>query len=887
MPHTPRATYRLQLHPGFGFDQVAELAPYLAELGVSHVYLSPYLRARPGSPHGYDVVDPSRIDPDRGGPEAHARMCQALQEHGLGQIVDVVPNHMAIATPHNHWWWDVLEHGPASDHSGHFDIDWDPPDRRLTGKVLLAILGDHYGRVLRDGHLRLVRSGARLELHVYEHPLPLAPRSLAGPLHEAARRADSRELASVASALEALPLPSQTDKASLARRRDGWAGACRQLEQLMESPAIAEALDAVVGELNGDREALDALIQRQNYRLAYWRAARHDLNYRRFFDVHELAGIRMEDARLFHDAHARVLEWIRDGSAQGLRIDHPDGLRDPQQYFERLREQAPHAWIVAEKILEPGEALPASWPVDGTTGYDTLNVLTGVLVDPEGEPPMTDLYLEFTGERTADAHALVHDKKLKVLRELFGSEIRRTAERLARVCESHPDHRDHTMPDLREALIEALAALPVYRTYVRTTETPRDTDIAYVREALELARSRRPDLDGDLFELLDELLCGRMEGEDERTVVADFQQISGAAMAKGLEDTAFYCFHRLVCLNEVGGDPDRFGLEPDAFHRHAERIHARWPRTMVATSTHDTKRSEDVRARIALLSEIPDRWRAVVARLSEIADKHRRDGWPDRLTEYLVYQTLVGTWPISSERMLQFMEKAAREAKLHTAWRRINRDYERALFGFVQSLFADDEFVSELEGFVDTLVEPARVNALVQTLLKVTVPGVPDIYQGTELWDDSLVDPDNRRPVDFERRRALLREVPQLSPEALMERAGEGLPKLWVLRQGLQVRRQHAACFEPDARYDRLEPEGPRARHLLAFMRGQDVIVAVPRLLLRLGDDWEGTRLTLPEGSWRNALTGESHGGGPLAAEQLFARFPVALLTRQAPQEDS
>ncbi|MFN8534857.1 MAG: malto-oligosyltrehalose synthase [Dehalococcoidia bacterium] len=672
------ATYRVQLHAGFGFADAAAIAPYLADLGISHLYASPYLEAAPGSTHGYDVVDPSRVNDELGGPVAHARFAETLHDVGLGQILDIVPNHMAIVTPGNRWWWDVLENGPASRYAGYFDVDWDPPEAKLRNTVLLPILGDHYGRVLERGELVLLRDGGSFAIRYYDHAFPVAPRSLDGPLAVAARRAGSDELAFLADAFGRLPVATSTDPESVHRRHRDKEVLRIQLGRLVDrEPEVATAIDAVLAEINADYDALDGLLERQNYRLAYWRTAGRELGYRRFFDINSLAGLRAERAQVFADTHEQVLRWLERGWLDGVRVDHVDGLRDPAEYLRRLREAAPGAWIVIEKILEPGEQLPEGWPVGGTTGYDFLNRVGGLFVDPAGETPLTEFYARFTGE-TTDYPALVREKKHLVLRELLGSDVNRLTALLVEIGESNRRYRDYTRHELHDALREVIAGFPVYRTYVRPGEVS-DEDIASVTEAVEAAKQHRPDLDPALFDFLADLLLLRVPGDLATELAMRVQQLTGPAMAKGVEDTTFYLYNRLVSLNEVGGDPSHFGLSVEAFHRACAETRRRWPQSMLATSTHDTKRSEDVRARLALLSEIPGRWAEAVERWSALAERHKRDTLPDRNIEYLLYQTVVGARLISSARVAAYLEKASREAKAHTSWTSPNPVYDDAL----------------------------------------------------------------------------------------------------------------------------------------------------------------------------------------------------------------
>ncbi len=893
MRKVPLATYRLQLRPDFGFDDAAAIAPYLAELGVSHVYSSPYLQAAAGSTHGYDVIDPTRVNEELGGAEAHERFCRTLGENGLGQVLDIVPNHMSVQLQaggsRNAWWWDVLENGPSSRYASFFDVDWESPQERLRDTVLLPILGDHYGRVLENGELKLARRGGAFQIHYHEHRMPVSPRSVDFLLAEAAERCGSAELAFLADAFGRLPSATATDRASVFRRHRDKEVLRGQLARLCEENLeAARAIDEVVEAINADPDRLDALLRIQNYRPAFWRTAGQELDYRRFFDVHTLAGLRMEDERVFQETHALVLDWARRGVLDGLRVDHPDGLRDPEQYFERLREAAPEAWIVVEKILEPGERLPASWPVDGTTGYDFLNLAGGLFVDPAGEGPLSELYAELAGQ-TTDWPELVWQKKRMVLQELLASDVNRIAEVFLQVCERHRRYRDFTRFELRTAVREVAACFPVYRSYVRPeTGTVSPEDAEHVTAAVEAARARRPEIPADLFDFFRDLLLLEIEGSGPRSgpeaeLVLRFQQLTGPVMAKGVEDTAFYNYNRLVSLNEVGGDPGRFGVPVEEIHRELAFARERWPATMLATSTHDTKRSEDARSRIALLSEIPERWGEAVRRWMERHERYRVPGpaglWPDRNAEYLLYQSLVGTWPIETERVVAYMEKAAREAKAHTAWTRTDQEYEDALRSFVEAVLGDPGFVADLEAFVAPLVEPGRINSLALTLIKLTAPGVPDLYQGMELWSFALVDPDNRRPVDYEVRRRLLAELKSATPEQVLARGDEGLPKMWTIRQALQLRRSRPEVFA-EGDYRALSAAGEKAGHVFAFARGREAVTVVPRLVLKLAGEWGNTRLELPAGRWRNELTGEDVEGGNRPLAGLLARFPVALLSR-------
>ncbi len=857
----PLATYRLQLHAGFGFDEVAAVAPYLAALGVSHVYCSPYLQAAPGSQHGYDVVDHSRLNEELGGGAGFERMTKALAEHGLAHVADVVPNHMSVAAGRrNRWWWDVLENGPSSRWAAFFDVDWS----RTDPHVLLPVLGDHYGRVLEWGEFRLEREGGSFVVRYFEHEAPVSPRTLDELLGAAAAACDSEseELASVAVAFGRLPLASATDRASVdERHRDKEVLRARLARLLEEEPALAAAVDREVAAVNADIDRLDALLVRQNYRFAFWRTAGQSIDYRRFFDINELVGLNMADPQVFEESHDLVLRLATD-----VRVDHPDGLRDPQAYFDRLRAHVGEgAYVVAEKILETGERLPPSWPVHGTTGYDFLNQALGLFVDPAGEAPLTELYRDFTGEEP-DFGVVAYRAKQEMMRGTLAADLDRLTALAVAVCEARRSYRDYARREVHDVLREVAACFGVYRTYVAPRRGPSEADVAAVEAAVGEASRRRPEFDPMLLAFVRDLLLGCVHGEDtaKDDLVLRFQQFSAPVMAKGVEDTAFYRYFRLAALNEVGGDPGRFGVTVEEFHAHNARMAREWPATMLASSTHDTKRSEDVRLRMALLSEVPEAWGAAVRRWSE---GNGRYGPVDANTEYLLYQTLVGAWPLPVERAAAYLLKAVKEAKRQTSWVAPDPGYEDQVAAFVAGALGDGEFVADLEAFVAPLVEAGRVASLAQTLLKLTSPGVPDIYQGTELWDLSLVDPDNRRPVDYDERRRLLE-------------AG-GHPKQRLIARALAVRRARPGAFAPGAPYGPLYSEGEMAGHAVAYVRGGEAVVVVPRLVVGLGGEWGDASVALPPGRWVDELAG---GGrrweGRVLLRELLAGSPVALLGR-------
>jgi (1->4)-alpha-D-glucan 1-alpha-D-glucosylmutase len=822
--YIPRATYRVQLHAGFTLDDAAGIVDYLDELGISDLYCSPYLQARAGSTHGYDVVNHRRISPELGGEKAHGRLVDALAERGMGHVLDVVPNHMTVAERANWWWWEVLRNGRSSQFAPYFDIEWEPHGEKLDRKVLVPILGDHYGRALESGELQLALDEGEVVVRYYEHIYPISLASLEG-----------------------------------VRGYD-------------------EPIADVITRINSDIEALHALLEQQHYRLALWKTAGYELNYRRFFAINDLVALRMENPMVFDHVHELVLGLIEEGRLQGLRIDHIDGLREPDTYLSRLRNEAGDAYIVVEKILESDEELPR-WPVEGTTGYEFLNSLGGLFVDPNGEKPITDIYEGFTGEST-EIEDLTRDAKLRMMRTELATDMERLTDLFQHVCELHRRHRDFTRFELRHTLLETIAAFPVYRTYVNArTRAVSDQDERWVAQATETARGLRPDLDPELFSFLGDLLLLRIPGDSEDELAMRFQQVSGPVMAKGVEDTLFYTFNRLVALNEVGGDPARFGVSPEDFHRLMAQAQERWPHSMVTTSTHDTKRSEDVRARISLLSEIPERWGDALDRWSGDAQRHRRGRAPSRNDEYLMFQTLVGAWPISPDRMVEFMAKSAKEAKAHTSWIEPSAEYDTALEGFVRSVMDDERLMHQIDEFVAPLVHPGWVTSMSQALIKLTAPGVPDIYQGQELWDLSLVDPDNRRPIDYDERRRLLGALRNSSPESTWAEVDAGGPKLFVTSRALRVRRQRQRAFQGS--YAPVPVTGSKAHNAIAFVRGGEVITIAPRLVLSIGGDWEDAAVNLPEGLWRDEFTGDSFDGRDIPLSYLLSRFQVALLTKE------
>lgn len=831
--------------------------------------------------HGYDVVDPQEVNSELGGEEGHLRFCAALEALEMGQVLDIVPNHMA-AGHENKYWWDVLENGPSSRFAAWFDIDWNSAEVKLQNKVLIPVLGDQYGRVLSANEIKIHYNGRSFQLCYFDNCFPMAPHSLASPLSMAARYVNAPTLGFIADSLARLPSPDSTEEEVLTARHRDKTILYELLERVTkEQPGIAAAITRAVDELNANIDSLDSLLNLQNYRLAYWRTADQELGYRRFFDVNTLIGVRVERPRVFAATHFRIMEWLRKGILDGVRVDHPDGLRDPALYFERLRAGSPQAWIVAEKILQPEESLRAGWPIDGTTGYDFLNACNGLLVNGEGLNELTEIYTNFIGE-PIQFDSMVHTRKLNVQHEALGSDVNRLAQLFVEICENNRDRRDYTRAEIRRAIREVAASFSVYRTYVAPgRDEITEEDIRQISNAVAFAKTQRADLSPDLYDFICDVLTLRARGKVETEFLLRFQQFTSAVMAKGLEDTAFYCYNRMIGLNEVGGAPERAGTSLDEFHSSCARMHASHPQTMNTLSTHDTKRSEDVRARLAVLTEIPGYWRSALHRWSRKNHQFKTGQFPDRNTEYFLYQTLIGAWPISVERITTYMEKAVREAKQQTSWTQSNQEFEDALKLFIERTLASNDFVAELEAFVEKVLLPGRINSLAQTLLKCTAPGVPDTYQGSEIWNLRLVDPDNRGPIDYETRQAMLAELEAgISVEEIMKRMDSGLPKLWLLYKALHLRREKPEWFSGDAAYAPLSVEGAKQAHLIAFSRGDSVAVLAPRWNLKLGAGFGSTAVNLPQGNWTNILTGETMSGGSTRARHLFQKFPVALLVR-------
>jgi (1->4)-alpha-D-glucan 1-alpha-D-glucosylmutase len=991
----PNATYRIQLNHTFTFNDARARVPYWHALGISHVYASPFFKARPQSMHGYDIIDHNTINPDIGTEDELHAFVDELHRHGMGLVLDTVPNHMGIGDTSNQYWMDVLENGPSSPYATFFDIDWQPLKQEMENQVLLPLLGAQYGEILERQELKISYDAGAFYLNYWEHRLPIAPRTYTMILDAVLEQLQPQdatlellpppdaiaehvlELQSIITALRNLPARTETDPERIAERHREKEVIKRRLNALTESyPEAARAIAAVLEQFNGQPgdprsfDRLDELVRSQAYRLAYWRVAAEEINYRRFFDINDLAAIRMEQPIVFDATHRLLMRLLAEGTVNGLRIDHPDGLWDPAGYFANLQRHYvltvarqrfdgpdeewpeveqdirarydsalrddPHSllarplYIVVEKILGHNEPLPETWAVDGTSGYEFLNLVNGLFVESANAKTFDTIYTNFIKERVVFNDLVLARKRQTMLIALV-SEVNVLAHQLSRIAERNRYYRDFTVYNLTFALREVIACFPVYRTYIADGVVPASAR-PYVEEAIACAKRRATVTDPSIFDFIRDVLLltypGTADEEDRRMQqdwVQKFQQVTGPAMAKGLEDTSFYIYNRLISLNEVGGEPQHFGTSVAEFHKANAERQRRWPHTMLNTSTHDTKRSEDVRARIDVLSELPREWRSMLSRWSRANRKHktRVDGRsaPARNEEYLLYQTLLGAWETDGDggvvahasaefvaRMQQYMQKALKEAKVNTSWINPNAAWDEATSTFVARILnprGDNPFLAEFVPFAAKIARYGAWNALSQTVLKLTAPGVPDLYQGNELWDLSLVDPDNRRPVDYDRRAALVQHLSDINDSAavrdMVTHYADGRIKLLVTVRTLRLRRDHAALFA-DGSYTPLQLDGTLADRAVAFARRHqdaEMIVVVPRLLTGvvdehtapLGDVWGDTRLLLPEAAPGTrytqiftgaALTIAAEHGMSLPLAQVFADAPVAVLWRES-----
>ncbi len=989
----PGATYRLQFNYHFTFRNAARIIPYLHDIGFTDIYASPYFRARQGSLHGYDIVDHNALNPEVGTEEDYQAMIEELRRHGMGQLLDIVPNHMCIECSGNRWWMDVLENGRTSPYAKYFDIDWSPVKRELLNKVLIPILGDQYGRALEQQELRLVFEEGAFFVYYFDHKFPIVPKSydfiLRQHLQELQDRLteehqDIAELLSIITALKHLPSYIETDPATIEERNREKEVIKRRLNTLYHESADVKAhINSNLRIFNGTKgdpesfDLLDELMNQQIYRLSHWRVATEEINYRRFFDINGLGAIRMENPAVFTASHAFIFRLVENGSVTGLRVDHPDGLYDPLDYFHRLQrgcfvhqilgrensqaDDPPPAtdkllatereleeqynrvflenpaykpfYIVGEKILTKSERMPADWPIFSTTGYVFMNSVNGIFVDGEQAKAFDGIYEKFIREKINFQNVIFEKKKL-VMQVAMASEVNMLGRYLNDLSEKNRHTRDFTLNSLRSVIVEVVASFPVYRTYINSPHV-NERDRQYVEFAVSRAKRRNPAINESVFDFLKDVLLLRFpevfsdqDKSEWLDFVMRFQQFTGPVMAKGFEDTALSAYNRFVSLNEVGGMPDRFGTPLETFHgQNMERIKS-WPHALIATATHDTKRSEDVRARINVLSEIPHEWGKKVRTWALLNRKKKgaidSDKVPDRNDEYLLYQTLIGVWPVEMpqggaydrfvQRIKDYMLKEAREAKVNTSWINSNKTYEDALLSFIDAILAspqDNEFLDDLLPFQRMVSHYGMFNSLSQTLLKIAAPGVPDFYQGTDLWDFSLVDPDNRRPVDYDKRITMLADLKDLMKrtpapvlcEELTQTKEDGRIKLYLVYKALNFRRTHSPVFE-EGEYVALDADAIRSGNICAFERRAEqtaVLVAVPRFLTRITPGagtlpygravWQDSSLILPDiepgTRYRNVFSDQvisvlntKTGKRGLRLSEVFSRFPVALLKR-------
>lgn len=987
-PRIPASTYRLQFNHTFGFSKAKKLVPYLYELGITDVYSSPYFKARKKSLHGYDIVDPNTLNPEVGTAEEYEKFVRGLKKYEMGQIIDIIPNHMCNESD-NPWWMDVLENGRSSPYSDFFDIDWTPAIRKLNGRLLIPFLGDQYGKALERQELRLVYEEGSFIIRYFDNKFPILPETYAVILEHRIEELKNLfseddphvvELLSIITALKHLPSHTEKDPGRVSERyREKEIVKKRLFALCNESTGIKTFIDDNVGIYNGVKDdpksfnLLDGLLNEQVWRLSYWRVATDEINYRRFFDINSIAAIHMEDPRVFRESHKLIFRLVSEGKVTGLRVDHADGLYNPSEYLGILQRSCfirttPSSsgrdnvtsgdeqsdieasagrrydeillsdpgykpfYIIAEKILTRGEKIPEDWPVFGTTGYAFLNSLNGIFVETRNANLFDKLYAGFTKEKI-NFQDLLYEKKKLVMQATMSGEISTLGNYLDTLSEKNRNTMDFTLNSLTRAIMEVIAFFPVYRTYIRTVNV-NDRDRQYIESAITKARRKNPAISSSVFDFLRDVLLLRFPEDslaedkaDWLDFVMKFQQITGPVMAKGLEDTTFYVYNRLVSLNEVGGSPDRFGSALEVFHGQNIERNKNWAHTLVATSTHDTKRSEDVRARVNVLSEVPEKWKACVIKWGRLNKKKKVavEGQvvPDRNEEYLTYQTLVGAWPagpmsdteygVFKNRIREYMMKAIREAKVNTSWISPNSVYEGAVLSFVDAIMADTSgnlFLRDFIPFQRQISYYGMLNSLSQTLLKIASPGVPDFYQGTELWDFSLVDPDNRRPVDYDKRMKLLNELksaelsdgPLRLALELTGRIDEGRVKLYLIYKALNFRKENRELFD-SGEYVPLEAAGEKAYYVCSFARRTEnsaVFAVAPRFFTQLmpapegslvgKEVWQDSRIIVPFEEvgvpFRNIFTGEilkttgRDGAAVLYLSDVLLNFPVALMAR-------
>jgi len=950
MPPTrlPSATYRIQLNQYFRFADTLKILDYLHDLGVTDLYLSPILAARKGSTHGYDLIDPSRINPEIGTEEEFNALQTELQNRGMGLLLDIVPNHMA-ASAENPWWMDVLENGAQSAFAGFFDIEWHTPYRNLEGRILLPVLGRPFGEALESGEIKLIFQDGRFFIQYFESLFPVAPRSYHSILNLHAGRLKNSLSEESAAYHEYSGILAATQELARGDRRMGVTAPEQRMRFestrdriraiVASSPEIARLIEENVAEYNGRQSdprsfgIFQRLLGEQNYKLSFWRNLNDSINYRRFFTIADLVGVRVEDPIVFEASHGYILRLVSRNPLAGLRIDHIDGLRDPATYLNRLQERlaaeenraGTKSYVIVEKILAPGEDLPEDWPVNGTTGYDFTNAVNSIFVNPDGTRRMEEIYSAFIGRKQSFADVLYQKKKL-VMSTLLGVEMRTLGRQLAELAAQDRYARELDRPQLINALIEVTACLGIYRTYIRNVELP-PAAMQYIEQAVAEARTRAPHLSAASYDFVREVLLLENPPQvlaDEREARLNFvmrwQQFTGPIVAKGFEDTALYVYHPLLSLNEVGGNPrpsEAHSLED--FYEFLEGRRQRWPGTLDATTTHDTKRSEDVRARLNVLSEIPDQWQEHLAHWAELNAQYKEQNGggqsaPDRNEEYFLYQTLLGVWALDQEahgallqRVQEHLIKATREAMVHTRWTRPNEAHEKALTNFAAKIVAPEntEFINDFREFQKKIAYYGMINGLSQTLVKIASPGVADFYQGSDLWDLRMVDPDNRGAIDFGRREAALRQVTELegaNRDAMADIVNhwcDGRTKLYLIRQALRFRREHAHVFH-EGEFIPLQTAGCHADNVIAFLRrtsSESVLIAAPRWptqLVQKGSteitkqDWCDTRIVLSDNSphqWTSVLSSAQlksetrEGAQTLILNDVLRDFPVALLS--------
>ncbi len=935
--HIPVATYRIQFNPDFGFSEAQAIVAYLSELGISHLYASPIFKARTGSTHGYDVIDPRQLNPELGTHLEFDALTRTLKGAGMSWLQDIVPNHMAYDSQ-NQFLMDVLEYGPDSDYFKVFDIEWEHPYKDIQGKVLTPLLGDFYGSCLEQGQLALCYDETGLSINYYDLKIPLRIESYTQLItHDLGRlgRSLGRQHPDFIKLLGILYILKNAIAETTGQQRRDQANFVKSLtwELYQANDEVKTFIDRTVEIFNGtvgepsSFDLLDTMLSNQYFRLSFWKVGAEELNYRRFFTVNELICLSMDDAKVFKLTHSLIQELVQQGVFTGVRIDHIDGLYNPKEYLQRLREHLGDVYITVEKILETDETLPDDWPIQGTSGYEFLNYANGVFCQTQNEAAFTRIYQGLTGSFRSYSDLELDCKHVIADKNLAG-DVENLANSLKQIARRYRYASDFTLNGLRRAIVEVLMRFPIYRTYI-TPEGISERDRHYVKTVIQLAKHHAPQLLNELNFIETLLLLKDQDGltETEKTewmhFVMRMQQFSGPLMAKGIEDTLFYIYYRFLSLDEVGGSPHHFGVTLDDFHAFNQHQAQQWMHSMNASSTHDTKRSEDVRARLNVLSEIPDEWEVEVETWRALNQKHKvqigesalleTQSVPDANDEYFLYQTLVGAFPFEpydlatlTERIKQYVVKAVREAKVHTAWLQPDTAYEEGFVAFVERLLDprdDNEFFSRLYAFQARIAFYGMGNSLSQTLLKITAPGVPDIYQGTELWDLSLVDPDNRRPVDYQTRLKSLRHLTQQATAAmpqllhdLMHTATSGQIKLFAIAQALAARHAHLDLFQ-EGNYIPIRATGQYADHVVAFARQKGyriALIVVPRFLTALVNPgtfpvgvevWGDTTLDIPKAirnPWIDAITNraiadEAH----LSIGKVLSQFPLALLISQ------